>query len=416
MEKSEKIKGNHYIERIFKSFVMFLFLFEINMSAWGFPTLATTRRIVVLLMFLWTIIFYDLPKMSNSRIGSSYKRYMLIHVGILLYVALITFMIGRGTGVHALDTSIKFLYMAVIGTYGLLGFFKNLEEFMQCLLIAVLAQGFFIVLFAVAPSVKEAVDGFIGLQEDAESLWKRGYYTGLACHASLGMLKMMPGLIACGYFILTKPKNGKYICFYIFITLTATVVARTGLVMGIVGMIILLTRLVVFDLKKFGKVVIIVVAMFVMGGIVINLLGAGQIVEDMFERLFYLFEVGGDEAFFDGYWGGKVPAFSWKLLVGTGVTSGTSANGLTVNVDGGFLRNYVALGLPVALIFYITTLYYTLRPLKTIKDKNIRSIVIFFAAYFFIGEFKEYFLFSAYMFSVFFAFLKLWEREKNRGI
>ena len=110
--------------------------------------------------------------------------------------------------------------------------------------------------------------------------------------------------------------------------------------------------------------------------------------------------------FFEGYFAGKttiIPNVSWKTILGTGITSGVSGNGVAVNVDGGYLRLYVAFGLPLAIVFYVFLYYKLFRAAKSMPDSRLKNVLLLFLVIIIIGEFKEYVIFQQYMLCIFYT-------------
>lgn len=129
-----------------------------------------------------------------------------------------------------------------------------------------------------------------------------------------------------------------------------------------------------------------------------------------FKRLTNLFENGAKSEFFDGYFYGgdtKVPAISFDTLIGIGITSGTSASGIEINVDGGFARTYASLGIIVAFFYYLTLFSQLYKIIKITKNQILKTTITFFIAIIIIGEFKEFTLFQQYMYCIFFTLLAL---------
>jgi hypothetical protein len=405
-----------------KTLLVFFFLFEFNLSAWGLPTIMTSRRVVVLIVLL-CVVFSGRGRLVFSKTKDlavlGYKGIMRFQLFVLIYSGFLLFFIGRGSGEHIFYILLRFFYMAGIGLFSFRRFFTSKEEFLRCILIATLVQVGFILLFIIAPQFQTVCDQFTGETIKTASLNRRGYRTGFACSTSMGVLKMSPALASCIYFYLKdKIKGNIYLVYILLITVGATIIARTGLLMGLIALLIILIgsgKAKSGGLFKTisGILIVIIIALFTVYALNLDDLFSGA-----FDRLFRLRDVGVYNDFFAGYFGqieGSktiVPPLTMKTIIGTGITSGISSNGIAVNVDGGFARMYVAVGLPLAILFYIIVFKNTLFPTKRIKKPEFKYTMIFLFLYLFLGEFKEFFIDNGFALCIIFALLML---DENYG-
>lgn len=118
-------------------------------------------------------------------------------------------------------------------------------------------------------------------------------------------------------------------------------------------------------------------------------------------------------AFFDAYFKGQstlIPPLSLETLVGTGIWSGKSGSGLTINADGRYFRTYFALGLVGALLYYLSLLTIILQGFKKVQGNN-RIVVVLFVLFIVMGEFKEPLLFDWYYQTMFFIATHLFSKS-----
>ena len=109
-----------------------------------------------------------------------------------------------------------------------------------------------------------------------------------------------------------------------------------------------------------------------------------------------------------------LPPLSTETIVGTGVPSGTSGNGVTVIVDGGFFRLYVAYGLILAIIFYVFFLHLIFRVSFSFKNKDIRYTMLLMSALIIIGEIKEWSIYASCHVTMFFLMALLAYQDLKR--
>ena len=272
------------------------------------------------------------------------------------------------------------------------------------------------------PSLQIEIDRFLGVEEMNADYRLRGYMTGFACSTSRGVLRLTTGLIGCVYFLLKDRKHtGKYIFYFATIGVVATILGRTGLFVSGIGILFICLSSAKRDFTAFVKIISALATLIILAIAIVQGFGLSDAVNELFARLLKLFDLGLYEGFFKSYFGQAegsatvVPPLSIETMIGIGVTSGVSGNGITVNVDGGYARLYAALGLPVAIAFYLTLFVLMAKSIRAIKDVKVKTTMLFMFVYIFaIGEVKEYFVLEGYSLSLFFGLILLHDRENER--
>ena len=415
--------NNKTIIIVVKTVLIFLFLYEFNLSSWGLPTVFTSRRIAVLAALI-CVVFIGRGKLvfrEYMRGASySYKKIMLLQAFLLFYSGMLIIVIGRGEGDHIFYILIRFFYMVGVGVFAFHGLFADKDEFLKCILYATMVQVGFILLFVLFPQLQAACDLFTGESLTNAGLSQRGYRTGFACSTSMGVLKMTPALGSCIYFYLKNKNSGNvYMICLLLITVSATIVARTGLLMGMIAVLVILIG---SGKAKTGGafkalsavLIVLVVAMFIIYALNLDDLFAGA-----FERLIRLRDEGIYGDFFSIYFGqieGSktiVPPITIKTIIGTGITSGISGNGVAVNVDGGYVRMYVAVGLPLAILFYLIIIKNLIKPIRNLKNAAFMFLMIYMFIYLLLGEFKEFFINNGFAICIIFTLWFLHYKEER---
>lgn len=407
-----------------KMVLVFFFMYEFNLSAWGLPTLITSRRLVIFIALVCVIVggrgIVHLKRL-RSRGAIAYRNIMLFQAGILAYSGILLVMIGRGSGEHIFIILLRYFYMAGVGVFAFRRFFRDKDELLWCLMTATLIQVAFIVLFVVAPQLQTVCYRFTGETDSAAILNKRGYRTGFACSTSMGVLKMVPGMAACVYFYLKDINKGKkYIINLILMTLGATIIARTGLLLGLIAIFAILVGSGKAKRGGMYKAIAGLLVIMILGLLAVYVLNLDALFSGVFDRLLKLRENGLYNDFFAGYFGQiegsktVVPPICKETLIGTGITSGISGNGIAVNVDGGFARMYVAIGLPLAVVFYLVIYSSALKPCLRMKNVAFQYTMLYMAAYLVLGEFKEFFIDNGYAICVIFTLFLLHDEEEAK--
>ena len=143
-------------------------------------------------------------------------------------------------------------------------------------------------------------------------------------------------------------------------------------------------------------------------------------LENSFKRLFDTVERGIFDTYFRGYTGeggdNSIPPISVETIIGLGITYGTSGSGITTITDGGFMRNYSAMGLVVAIINYDIIASFIFIRYKATKSVEFKGIILFMAAIILIGEFKEYYIYYISPMCFLFLIFSLIERSERTSL
>lgn len=380
--------------------LMFLYIYEFNLSPFGLPTLFTARRVAVGILIIWSLIITNrkkLPGKSKSQIRI--KEYAFFLLFLLVYSYGLKFVFGGGEGEHITQSIIRLLILGIVPIYCLTKIIDNVDQMMRVILLATLLQSAFVVTCLIIPQFGVLLDLMFFEDDDAALIIKHRteYAGGLACIAAPGTLRFSMGLIACLYFYL-KSRSVKYMLLFFYLGFIATMIARTGLILSIVGILVILWR---FS-KENGAAALRIVGSLIVAGVVLVVFLSNVNISDYFEfsRLFDLIEGDGGSRFVDEYIDGKTtnfPDLSDNFFLGTGIVSGTTDAGQDIAVDGGFLSNYSALGFIMTLIFYIVTFTFFFRLMKLSSNKTIEIVMLYFIFIMFLAEFKENTLMKQYM-------------------
>ena len=389
----------------FMSLMMFLYIYEFNFDAFGLSTYLTSRRVVVGGLLIMTfVVGRQGGKISLRNVGwQSVKAVGKFHVFLLGYSMLLIVLIGKGTGIHTADCIIRLFLFGLLPAWCFTRIFRTLDELMLVILMATIIQAGFIIACLSNPTFGMLLDLTFADAEKADYIMshRSGYAGGLACIAAPGCLRFSMGLVSSLYFAMKK-KSPFYILLFVALGIIATMVARTGLVISMIGFMII-------SIQKGSANIIRYVLSLTIVGLVVLAFSSQISLSDYFDfkRLDRLFNEGDDQVFVDEYFQGKdtrIPSLSIDtILIGTGMTSGVSGNGVQVNVDGGFLRIYAAYGLVMCVIFYVFMFCQFLRNVYSSNDKVVKNTLLFFVIVIFLGEFKEFTIYAQYMVCLFFT-------------
>jgi len=384
----------------------------------------TTIRIAsvgLLLMALFTN--YSAESKWIVKLSTSCKVAMNIYTLIFLlfiHVCIISLSIGIGAdGKSMVPALVNMFFFSFLPLWALIRINDSFHVFMKLLLMVSLLQTFFVWLCLLSPSVRSIIDRLFLYNVEHEE-FREFYAGGIACITAPGCIKYSLGFVSCIYYILNT-KGFKFIIFilvFILLSITATMIARTGLLIALTGILfLLLAGCRNFKISYFLSVMSVII---IVTAILVYMASNNvDFVIERFTRLLYLFDVGVDDAFLNSYVDGAttvIPPVTGKTLYGTAVFSGTSGNGVYVNADGGFVKNYVAFGLIANVLFYIIFFYKTIKLCFNYKVINNRIVMLFFMTMILIAEFKEWIIFDMYMLCIFCTAAILLERDEKSSM
>ena len=395
------------------SFLMFFYIYEFNFDAFGLSTYLTSRRVSVFILII--LAFFSGKKFfwPQGIAKKTLNTVIWFHVFLFIYSLVLLALVGRGTGSHVSDSILRLFLFGILPVFCFLQLFDSVEEFLYVVLIATLVQAGFILASLANPAFGEMLDITFSSGDNTEYLMghRSGYAGGIACITAPGCLRFSMGVVAAFYFAI---KRNAFIPLLVFIVLSiiGTMVARTGMFIGLIGLIIISIRQ---GANNFFKYILIVILAFLAFLFFNNQIDIIEYFD--FHRLEdLLFGTGGTD-FVEGYFSGESthipPLTAEMVLYGTGIDSGVSGTGIQVNVDGGFLRLYAAYGLIICVLFYFVMFKCFLKNAYGTKDNIIKTTLLFFIIVILIGEMKEYTIYQQYMVGLFFTCSALVNKSLN---
>lgn len=354
---------------------------------------------------------------ASCRVAMNIYAFIFI---LFIHVCIISLCIGVGEdGKSMVPVLINMFFFSFLPLLALIEISGSFDAFMKAILTVSLLQTFFVWLCLLSPSARGIIDRLFLYNVEHEE-FRELYAGGIACITAPGCIKYSLGFVSCIYYILNT-KGIKFILFilvFILLSITATMIARTGLLIALTGVLfLLLAGCRNFKISYFLAVMSVI---SIVTAILVYMASNNvDFVIERFTRLLYLFDVGVDDAFLNSYVDGTntvIPPITVKTLYGTAVFSGTSGNGVYVNADGGFVKNYVAFGLIATVLFYIIFFYKTIRLCFNYKVIKNRIVMLFFMTMIMIAEFKEWIIFDMYMLCIFCTTAILLERDEKSYI
>jgi hypothetical protein len=387
-------KIDSFFTSLFKVVLMFFLVY--SFSPFSSYTAFLTDRITIVFLVILLVFNGGIIIRKRSQSLTSFLAFLGLQVFITLYCCLVLLIIGKGTGKTLVSYSVNFLIFYGLGFFAIINLFSSTDEIMKVFIYITLIQCFIILLCMISKPFCSFIDSTFNSDShwDYASMRAEGYNGGIACITSTGVFQLCWGLVGCLYFLL-KGRNRHYYFYsaiFVFITVVMTLVARTGPFLSLVFFVILMIATLSYGEKKtkvqFWRCWLAV--LFVLSSVFLVLVFLGK-----FDSIFYRFSVlfrGGLGTFFQNYFFGtstSIPPLSFETIIGTATVSGLSGNGVYINADGGFVRMYSALGLPLCVLYYSIFGYFLLKMIKKQKTRNARflNLAIFICLLFL--EFKE---------------------------
>lgn len=410
---------------LFEVLRMILLFFTIyNSSSLTSYTFISTSRISLGIILLWFVIKNKgIIPIRKDEISKIIQKNWMFQLGLLFYEVFVLFVNGVGTGQNLIGFIVNYLIFVPLTVLAFSSIYNDPDDLLRDFVIITLVQSFIMLICMMNSGFASMIDNvfnkgvIINAGRDYGIMRKQGYNGGIACITSIGSLKMGLGIIGCCYGLIRQKNMMFYYISMIIITAASLTTSRTAIV--ITGVLLLMTILYFLMEHNFGLVRFIFVSLLVFVVAVFFVLPRiASYLPGFFSRVYELVEKGIRAGFLDAYTAGdstSVPPLSLHMMLGTGIVSGYAGNGDFINVDGDFRRIYSAIGLPMAIVFYLVITITMLKCIKIFSDKKAKFIGVLFFLIMFVGEFKEPFFYSLYFIEMFYVFASLSKRVDDDG-
>lgn len=405
---------------------MFFYIYQANFTFLSLPFVSSSVQLSWLLMVLYVFFTLFTNKKtiakSNAITFKYWKRNVYVFLGLFAYSVFLLLIVGRGDGSNIFEEVIKYFMYGIPMFWIWARLFGNMDCFMKVLLLTGIIQTFFILYCLINPTFALILDATVNYNPTIDDFsrhtmaaMREDYAGGLGCITSSGLVKYtLTGLIPCVYFCVNK-EGSFYLLLFLIMAFCAAMLARTGLLYDIIlALFVLLKR---FQGQSMGPVIIISVLAIIFLFVLFTSSEYSRFVDDRFFRYESLKE-GGTQGFFESYFYGAnahYPPINSDTFWGVGVTSGTSANGYEVNVDGGPMRQYSAIGILGCLIFYFLVLFNQIKTIRIFKQRNDRHFLWLLLFCMIIGEWKEVTFMAFWPIPLFFFVSFLLERKEKQN-
>lgn len=408
------------IKSIFLYLIVFLLLFIIIYSN-SYPKLAlignNDRIAIIIMSFLILFSNYSIKK-NNTKVRKAFYKLWGFNLFLFFYCFIILLFLGFGSGENILGSLVYYLLFMPVSFAFFSRTIKSTNQLM-CFLFAITFIQSVIILFCILnDGFASTIDSVFNQNQffDFQLMRNQGYPGGIWCITSTGAMQLSLGLISCSYFIMNGRDSLFFFLSFLFFSFVSIAVARTAIVLAVSCIVIVMISLWSDKGKEKLKQYAIVMIVLLSTIYTMNLPQIKDRLPQFFSRVFELRERGLYNGFFGGYFNGKttvIPRISIDTVIGTGITSGISGQGVMINADGGFFRMYCAIGLPLCLVFYCLLIWVFCCFYANCNNKTSRLMIVLLGIIFFWGEFKEPFFYKKYYWLIVFLFAFL-DQKNNQ--
>lgn len=411
---------------IFAVICLFCYIYQFNLDFLKLPFFNSSVQVSWVLMLIYAIVISSLRNthfnIKGFRTYSRWKKHVKYFVILFLYSLFLIIVIGWGDGTNIILEVIKIFIYGILMFWIWREMFGSIDEFLKILLIVSIIQTLVVFYCLYDSTFAFILDQTVNFNPTAThhvvTDLREGYAGGIGCISSHGLIKYaLTGLFPCTYFCIKK-KGILYLILFIIMAFCAAMIARTGLIFdAIFAIFIIIKRLRSSNLVSVVSLLVVVTV----GIFALKSLFSSSTNEDFIEERFYRYEHLKDnrrDSFFELYFHGpdtKYPPINQNTILGVGVTSGTSANGYEVNVDGGPMRQYSAIGLLGCILFYFFVMFNQAKTIALLHNKDSRHLLCLLFLCLFISEWKEITYMALWPLMLFFFISYLLQIEEGRN-
>lgn len=388
------------------SIIFFFFVYDIQIKR--FPTILSSRKWSLILLFLLSVIHYKADKgivlykpNLDKRKKVIYKKYLLGITAVAAYALLIILLKGglNGNYIDAKNIAFFILY-SIIAPFFLCNLFQNREELFKTLIFSGIVQSTIVyILFA-------SVDVRILFEQLFRTDARFGYTSnnnkvlGLGSGGAALSVLLFLSLYSIGYYILKEENIISNMIMYFFILIATLFTGRTGFFSGILLILIILLKKGILikgkTVLKLGIVLcLITISLVFVGKFVLdnNILQDKVLQMIKYLKINEIVNIQGERGFLYDISKMSIPDISLELLYGSGYSRGFSATGINIQNDIGYIQRIFSLGIFFALLFYSLNFICFWKLSKKVKEQNFKFYYRILIVALFIFELKEAFFY-----------------------
>lgn len=369
-----------------------VFLFIYNISFIIAPSLSTGRLVLLPLAILaWPRLADELKYFVCENLAV-----LLIFLFVLLY-SLLLFFLSRMLDSIQLSRAFHFLLFSILGCVLFSALLKHdVYRFASAFALATLIQALFIGYSWISPAYRVWLSQLL-VQGGNIPLTTAIQVPGFS-NSSGALLSILQALgVFAALYTAKLSKAWRAIIFYsvaaAIIAASTILVARTGLMLCLIFFAAFLfvnhhrQRIAILLLTMAGLIGLL----FVSGSFYAVLSDVNPQVERLGAWAFEFFQRGLEAESFQDLSSQPIPPLTLDTMLGTGIVAALEGVGNQSGNDSGYIQTYYALGLIVALIFYVAVLGLMLKYVALSQDRFLFVVLLVFL---FVVEIKEPFIYK----------------------
>lgn len=395
-----KIKFHKSIRKI-EVLLLFFFMFDILLL--GVPSIFSSRKIVFL-VYLFSFIIRKNQVYYEEL--NKIKCYGIICSFITMYVILISCLQGSiQNDSNIISRMIYFLVYAVIGSFLVICRYDNEYEFMENIIKCMLIQSI-IVFFEFFSYPFKVFLSRTFISTGNVDYMRLDRATGLGAEAAYLTLLIYLGVFCCCYIIYNKQFEMKHAISIIIFFGAMFVVGRTGLYVSCLTLFVTTFLLIIRreKIKTFVNCLLFMIPSVIVGWTLITKYMTVEQLNRFAGRIISaIFNFSNDDSVMR-FNSDIIPPLTIDTFIGTGVYRGKTQN-VYIYADGGYFQAYAAMGILVAVIFYLIYFLFLKKLISQTKQKCETGEKIYFYLLFVIlaiVEYKEPFVLK-YMLTTFYV-------------
>lgn len=382
-----KIDLKYRLKFFGQSIILFFAIFDVSLNA--LPTVLSSRKII----FILTLVLFAAKgrKIVFEKNGKTlWKQCLIVYLSIFCYIVLISIIRHSNcfSGESVIPAYMFFMIYTLVGTVLIVNIYDDEIQFLKQIMCVMLLQSVFIFFEYFSIPFKEFLTEYIRYDGNvAFSRLDRG--TGLGTEGSNLTLLLFLGVFACNYLILKENKiRIRYVVLQIVYLLAMLLVGRLGIFLS--GFLILYTSVKLLKKKITAKQIVVILGIGLCMGLCfvlpyIEQNGLGRLSVRL-SRFFAFFDDYSNDPSIVSFRAQTFPTISINTLIGYGVSGGIWIDNEYIRHDSGYIQFYIAVGLIVAILFY---LYTYITAYKVAKQFSCEKILFLFLLMIIICEVKE---------------------------
>lgn len=380
---------------LIKTIILFCFVYEFIFFLLPTPLLSSRKIAYAIIVVYFLAKGYSVKPFLKNK---NYSGILLLCLFCLIYVIILNISI-HGDGVSAIGTYVFFILYSVFGVFLFAGFFNwDFDKLLKALAIVTVFQATWCILTYYIWDIRLLNDTLFVIDKDenidflSESRLRSigGAGSGLSVCIALSSFSFL-------FYIVKGEKIALNVFLFFYCSFAVLLTGTTGLIACIVA----LTLLSIFSVKNgkrgFWLLLVLPIAIVLLFYVLGFALDADQF-RRLTEKLVGFYEYGLANGTFENLKYQVVSGISEQTIIGTGLFRGKSVGAICFH-DSGYIRNYFALGLVMAIVFY-SLLYYLMWRMAR-KTRQYFSLLIIFLLIVMVIEYKEPYLFYYFPFFIY---------------